>query len=357
MKKYWIGKISLMLCLVLGLFLAPICQLGVWAAEVTVEGTVLAGTTSDLLKLDTSDGYMEIKLDSTTDTSECKILITGEQIRVTVTGGSDKYLHAVKVTGSARTNTITVDQSSVATIIGILNEKSMSSLLFFDTAQGEMQIKLDETTDMNGCSVLVSDRTYKVVCARGSDAYMHAISIADSTESVTAASALKTGAGDAASEPALPSGTVTYMEVAGTVNSSTKESLLYLNTAGGVMQFKIDSNAETGEGMVLTTGRTLTVKFYHGTDGYLHAVKTKGVRTISASAQIDSNTATVSGTVRGASDENYLYLYTPQGEMILKLDAVKSLNNCKVLVSGKEVTVTCARGSDAYMHALSITGK
>ncbi len=42
--------------------------------------------------------------------------------------------------------------------------------------------------------------------------------------------------------------------------------------------------------------------------------------------------------------------------MELKLDSVSSVNNCKVLVSGKKVTVTCARGNDAYMHAISITG-
>ena len=42
--------------------------------------------------------------------------------------------------------------------------------------------------------------------------------------------------------------------------------------------------------------------------------------------------------------------------MELKLDAVKSVTGCKVIVSGKKLTVTCARGSDAYMHALDIKG-
>ena len=40
--------------------------------------------------------------------------------------------------------------------------------------------------------------------------------------------------------------------------------------------------------------------------------------------------------------------------MELKLDAVSSVNNLKVLVSGKKVTVTCARGDDAYMHAVTL---
>ena len=355
MKKYWIVKISLMICLVVSLIMIPVNQFQVQAKDITVEGIILSGTASDLMKLDTKDGYMEIKLDSATDTSECKILITGETVKVTVTGGSDGYLHAVKVVGTKKTNAVTVDTSASATITGTLDEKSKNSVLFFNTVQGEMQIKLDETTDMNGCSVLVAGRTYKVVCARGSDAYMHAISIADSEDVVvSSAAAEKRKAG---SEPALPSGTVSYMEITGTVSSNTREELLFLITEGGVMQFKIDNDAETNDGMILTSGRKLTVKFYHGTDGYLHATRLKGVKTLSAYAQLDDSTATVSGTIRSASDQNYLYLYTPQGEMILKLDMVKSLNGCKVLVSGMEITVTCARGSDAYMHALDITAK
>jgi hypothetical protein len=42
--------------------------------------------------------------------------------------------------------------------------------------------------------------------------------------------------------------------------------------------------------------------------------------------------------------------------MELKLDAVNSISNCKAFVNGKKLTVTCARGSDAYMHALDIVG-
>lgn len=42
--------------------------------------------------------------------------------------------------------------------------------------------------------------------------------------------------------------------------------------------------------------------------------------------------------------------------MELKLDTVRNVTNCKVLVSGKKLNVTCTRGSDAYMHAIDITG-
>ena len=42
--------------------------------------------------------------------------------------------------------------------------------------------------------------------------------------------------------------------------------------------------------------------------------------------------------------------------MELKLDTVKNLNNCKALIRGKNITVNCSRGSDAYLHVTDITG-
>lgn len=148
-----------------------------------------------------------------------------------------------------------------------------------------------------------------------------------------------------------------YMSVSGTVGSNTKDNLLYLSTKEGEMQFVIDYNADTSKGMVLTPGRKLTVYFYRGTDAYLHATILTGEKNDPSSVTMDSSSAvTVTGTVESRSDENMLYLSTPQGSMELKLDAVKNLNNCKVLISGKKISVNCMRGSDAYLHAIDITG-
>lgn len=109
--------------------------------------------------------------------------------------------------------------------------------------------------------------------------------------------------------------------------------------------------------MVLTSGRKLTVSVYNGSDAYLHAATITASKESMAAAQIDSSTtAAVTGTVGDKSTENVLFLKTPQGEMELKLDSVKSVVGCKVFVSGKKLSVTCARGSDAYMHALDISG-
>lgn len=350
MNRKRISKICLAICLALSMIMIPANQLKVQAAEVvaTVEGTVLSGTTSELLLLSTKDGKMEIKLDSNTDTSACKILIPDNKVSVSVSHGSDGYLHAVKITNSTQTASISIDSSTTATVTGTINEKTKGDIIYFNTPQGEMEIKLDTTTDMSGCSILVVEKTYSITCARGSDAYMHALSIVDGV-SGSAASGLT---------PA-PAGTVTASTttVTGTVKSSTKEDLLYLSTSGGEMQIVIDSNTDSRNGMMLTSGRSLTVSVYRGSDAYMHAASITGVKNSSSAANIDtSSTATVSGTVGSKSTENVLYLNTPQGEMELKLDAVNSVSNLKVLVSGKKVSVTCARGSDAYMHALSITG-
>lgn len=342
MKNYKIVKITLMTCLILGIFLIPIKPLKVQAEEIiaTVHGTILSGTTSELLKLSTKEGNMDIKLNSGTDTSTCKILLPDNKIYVSVSHGSDGFLHAVRITGDAQSPGVSLDTSTTATVSGTIGDKSKSDIIYLNTAQGEMQIKLDTTTSLGGCSVLVMGKNYNVSCARGTDAYMHAISITDPAGTVINNTA---NAANAAT-----------MSVTGTVVDKTKENLLYLSTKGGEMQFVIDANADTSKGMVLTPGNQLTVSFYHGSDGYLHAVGIVGVKDNPNTVEIDtSNTATVSGTVEGNSNQNILYLQTSGGRMELKLDKVSS-TNCKVLISGKKVNVTCARGSDAYMHAISI---
>lgn len=359
MKIKKIFKLCTALCLTLGLTLTPGNFFQVRAAEViaTVEGTVMSGTTSELLKLSTKEGDMEIKLDSGTDTSGCKILLPDKKIFVSVCHGNDEYLHAVKITSAAPTQSVTLDSSSTI-VTGKITDKSKDDILYVDTAQGEMQIKLDATTNLSGCSVLVENKSYSITCARGSDAYMHAISIADGTSSSSTGSSLGTSYGASSLTPA-PSSPVTASTstVSGTVSDKTKENLLYLSTDGGEMQIVIDSNTDSRSGMVLTPDRKLTVAVYRGSDAYMHAASITGNKESTWSVDIDtSSTPTVTGTVGSKSTENILYLDTPQGQMELKLDAVRSVSGCKVLVSGRKLSLTCARGSDAYMHALDITG-
>lgn len=353
MKKIRIVRVLVVVCLTMSMLIVPIGRLNVQAVEVmaTVSGTVLSGTTPDLLLLSTKDGKMEIKLDYDTDTSACKLLLPNKKISVSVSHGSDGYLHAVRISNEAQTASVSVDSSKTTVVSGTISEKSSGDLLYFNTQSGEMEIKLDAATDMSGCKVLVSGKTYSISCARGSDAYMHAIRISDSSIASTS-----TGTVVSNQTPA-PVETVTANSwVSGNVTKNTKENLLYLSTKDGEMQIVIDSNTDSRNGMMLTVGRTMTVSIYRGSDAYMHAATITGVKNSVQSVEVNtSSTSTVTGTVGSKSTENVLYLNTSGGEMELKLDALRSANGFKVLINDKKVSVTCARGSDAYMHALDIT--
>ena len=347
MKKHRIVQCCLALCLALGLLIFPVGRMDVQAAEViaTVRGTVMKGTTSELMYLDTSSGKMEVKIDSGTDTSGCKFLLPGKVISVSLSHGSDGYLHAVKMTADAQDSSVTLDTSSVSTVTGTLSDKTKNDVLCLDTQYGLMELKYDNSLDMSGCTIMVLGQNYTVKCARGSDAYMHAISISD------ASSSSKGG-----TSSYIPNNCSSSSSVTGKVSSDTTPDILYLSTSDGVMQFKIDSDADTSRGMVHTKDNKLTVYFYHGSDGYLHATGIVGEKYNSSDVTIDSSsTSTVSGQVMKKSTENILRLDTRYGEMELKMDKVEGGNNGRALVKDMWVTVTCARGSDAYMHALSIS--
>ncbi len=350
MKKHRIVQWCMALCMALGLLILPAARMDAQAAEViaTVRGTVMKGTTSQLMYLDTSSGKMEVKIDGSTDTSGCKFLLPGKVISVSLSHGSDGYLHAVKISADAQDSSVSLDTSSVSTVTGTLNEKTKNDILCLDTQYGLMELKYDSSLDMSGCTIMVLGQSYTVKCARGSDAYMHAISISDASSSG--------GSTGGSTTSYVPSNSSSSSSVTGKVSSDTTPDILYLSTDYGVMQFKIDSDADTSRGMVHTKGNKLTVYFYHGSDGYLHATGIVGEKANASDVSVDSSsTSTVSGQVMKKSTENILLLDTRYGEMELKMDKIQDGNNGRALVEDMWVNVTCARGSDAYMHALSIS--
>lgn len=358
MKRGYYGKLCLTAALICVMLILPGNLMKAQAAEViaTVSGTVASGTTSELLRIYTKDGEMQIKLDGGTDTSGCKILLPDSKVSVSVSHGSDGYLHAVKLTGDTQTSSTTLDSSSAATVTGTIGSKSKGDIIFFKTPQGEMEIKLDPTTNLSNCSVLIADKAYTIVCVRGSDAYMHAVSITDgASASSSGTGSSNTNYSGISPAPASPVG-VSTSTVTGKVTGDTKENMLYLSTNYGVMQIAIDNNTDSRNGIVLTPGNKLSVSVYRGSDAYMHAATIFGVKDGTLATVDTSSIATVTGTVESNSNENLMYLSTVYGVMELKLDAVSSVSNLKVLVSGKKITVTCARGNDAYMHALTITG-
>lgn len=358
MKKIRIMKMSALCCLTAGMLLSPAGQMPAQAAEViaTVQGSVMNGTTTEILKLDTKEGNMEIKLDSSTDVSECKVLLPGNKISVSVSHGSDEYLHAVKIVAGLRSDTVSLDTSKSATVTGTISEKSKDGVLYVKTSQGDMEIKLDAATDMSGCGVLVADRTYQINCVRGSDAYMHATSITDSLGSAlgSTASTVPVSSMTPAPESSVSEGTST---VTGTVNKKTTSERLFLETQYGQMEIAIDQNTDARGGVFLMPDRKLSVAVYRGSDAVMHAATIVAAKESVIPVYVDdSSPATVTGTVGSKSTENILFLNTNDGEMELKLDNVRNIKGCKVLIKDRKVTVTCARGSDAYMHALDIIG-
>ncbi len=352
MKKRKFLRVGLMVWLLAGMLGMPVNSLYVQAADIiaTVEGTVLAKTTSELMFLSTSDGEMQVKLDKNTDTSECKVLLPEKKIRVALTHGSDGYLHAAKLMNSAQAADVKVDSSSTATVTGTLSSQTKGDLLYVKTPQGDMQIKLDSTTDMSGCTVLVAGQVYTIVCARGTDAYMHAVRITGGALAAAAASWVTPAPTDPDNAP-KPT-----MTIAGKVKKGTTDGILELSTNEGDLKFFIDYSTDTRQGMMLLPDLQVAVAYYKASDSNYHATCIVGVKSNVTTATIqNSGTVSVTGTVGKKSNEELLYLDTPQGEMQIKLDAVNKVSGCKVLLEGKKITVTCAGGSDAYLHAIEIT--
>lgn len=298
---------------------------------------------------------MEIKIDESTNAGSCKMLLPGKKISVSVSNGNDGYLHAVTISESGESPAVSLDTAKVSNIVGTVNEKTTEEILYLDTAQGEMELKLDQNTDFSNCSVLVVSGKYVVSCARGEDAYMHVLTIADVAAAPSTETAQTTAAAQTNSQTPVVNATGETRTVSGTVRESTNESILNLGTSEGDFTFRIDDSTDTTKGMVLTPDSKLMVTYYRGSDSNLHASAITGVKDSSSAAVDSSSPTTVTGTVKAKSTENILVLDTSAGEMELKLDKLTGLGGCKVLVTGKNVSVTCARGDDAYMHALTIT--
>ena len=311
------------------------------ASSTTVTGTIQSGTTDTLMYLSTTAGTMEIKIDSDTDTSGCKVLLPDKKISVTCYRGDDAYMHASKITSPDAASNVTVDTRSTATVEGTVLTGTTDDLMYFSTRAGTMQIKIDSNTDMTGCTTVTLGKKLIVTCGRGSDAYMHAVKITDSTSSSNSTTAVING--------------VTMPNITGTVAANTTASYLYFSTSSGLMEIKIDSSTDLSECRTLIPGQSVSVACYRGSDAVMHAGRIVD-NTISSSSQATVNTAkttNVAGTVTSDTSSQLLYLSTSGGTMQIRLDDNTSMNGC-VLVIGESVQVTFAGGSDSYLHAVSI---
>ncbi|WP_022768512.1 MULTISPECIES: hypothetical protein [unclassified Butyrivibrio] len=343
MKKInaiYLSVILLLSCVVLGLGRFPARAV---ASETTYSGTVSDKTTADKLYLSTSGGTVEIKLDGNTEIVNARFLLPGNSVTANCYTGSDGYWHASKITGNSSVGKVAIDNSTKATVKGTIAKGTTEEMLYLVVDNGTMQIKIDESTDVSGVKFLIIGKTIQVVVARGSDAYMHALSISD----VAGAS---TSSGSSTGVAASGSG------ISGTVEKGTTTSLLYLNTSGGTMQIVLDLATDVSASRVLLPGQKVTVNFYRGSDAWNHASRiVNNSATAAPEVSLDSGArVTISGRVTGDTTENTLFLSTSGGVMQIKLDAATNFSRCPVLLLDKNVQVTCDRGSDEYYHAVSI---
>lgn len=311
------------------------------ASEMTFTGKIDDRTTAEKMYLSTSGGTVEIKIDDSTDNSEAKFFFPGTKVSVTCSTGSDGYWHATSIKSEVKPGKAEVDSNKTSNVKGKIAKGTTKEMIYLKTNDGTMEIKLDPETDLSGVKCIMIGREVEIVCARGSDAYMHAVSVKDkATNALSSANVAKYGSG-----------------VRGTVTDQTTSNKLVIKTSEGKMEFAIDGNTDASEGRAIFPGTNVTVYFYRGNDAWNHVSKVVNENdSPSATVTIDERSkATVTGRIKDKTKESTLYLSTKEGTMEIRLDTNTAFNNIPFLMEDKRVVVTLATGSDGYNHALSVS--
>jgi len=310
--------------------------------KATVYGTVDAGTTGTLLKLKTAQGDMLIKIDGDTNTSACKLLLPDSAVYVDVYYGDDAYMHADKIS-TTNTGTVSGATDKTSTVTGTIADKPMKdNTIYVNMGDDQMHLKVDATTTYN-CGVLYAGKKISAVVYRGTDAYMHALSISDGDYSTGSSS---TGA------TSYYNGSVATTAVTGTVTNDRKDGKLFLKTKDGVYELKFDANTDYSNGYMLVTDKKVTAHIYRGDDACMHIAALTRTGELSGTSSAKSS-MTFTGTVSGDSTDGMLLLKTSGGNMKIKLDS-----NTKAsagVFSGSTVSVVANNCADEYWHADSIT--
>lgn len=319
------------------------------AADGTVKGKVADGTTDDLLKLDTSEGVMQIKMDADLNIEDAPVLIKGKEVTVEWKYGSDSYLHTSCIKASGGTNWgATVDTTNQITVSGKVMEGSDPSTLILDCNGSKFNIRLDKSSNFTGCRIIHKDKLLNVTVAGASDGYLHAVNIT-AAESASSSSTI-TGVPEK-----TPDGR-SLAVISGTVQDNPSDSSFVLKVNNNLLTIKIDSSTDLTQLHVLNSGRTVSAAVYTGSDNQFHAYKLGGNIT-NGPVALDGAAVTVSGTVLKNTDDNTLLLSTSAGNMTIRMDTQTVIGAGGLLLIGKKVDVVVQHGADAYMHAVKITGK
>ena len=324
-------------------------------STLTVSGKILSGTNEGTLVFEYSGSQFYIRMDSATEFKGCHILEKDRTVEVTVARGSDAYLHAVKISGNPTTtfaNNVTgvpqktSDGRAISVVNGVVQSASTDSLLVIKVNGNVFNVKIDSSTDIKEIHALVPDTTIGLAVYVGADGAFHAYKLVGAIE--TAA-------------PSRTGGTAT---VTGVVQKNTTDKILYLKSNGGDMVIKLDKDTDLGTTGLLVVGKTVDVTVQLGTDRYLHATKISGnasastsssANGMSASATKTSDSVKVQGTVESNTDNAVLYLRVGGSVMNIRIDSNTKWPESDALKVGQTVTAMVYRGSDAYIHAESVT--
>lgn len=261
MKKL-IAIVATMACVAISVFSTG--AVTACADTTTVTGTVDAGSQGDILKLNCSDGTMELKIDSATDFTGCKSLLPGQKLSVNIAYGNDGYWHVSSFKEGSGVIGATIDTSNVSTVTGKITGVVSDSIIKLQLSTGEMHLKLDPTTDYSAVRYIMVGKTYNVKVAYGSDAYMHAIAFEDSYANIS-----YSGSNSSYITPSTSIAATTT--VSGKVGEKSNSTILYLECSDGEMQIKLDALSKA---YVLYKGQQISVGVGYD-NGYWHAVTIK----------------------------------------------------------------------------------
>jgi hypothetical protein len=225
-----------------------------------VSGKIGESTTEDMLHLETAQGEMLIKIDSSTDLSKCKLLLKDRAVTVAVYRGDDAYMHAASIEAGETKPVVTIDKSNAAWVSGTVKKASSTDILVLKTSAGDMQIKLDDTTDYSSVSSVIAGQEIQVKVARGDDAYMHALSIKPVEKT-------------SSSSDSTSSSKKNTTKVTGTLTDASNEDTIYIDTGYGTMKVRMDGDTDTSSLGTIRAGKKVAACVYRADDAYMHAVK------------------------------------------------------------------------------------
>lgn len=323
---------------------------------VTISGGVTTSSDESKIIVETSNGTYTVYLDDTTDYSACPVIVAKYSVKAEIYIGSDSQYHAKKLTdlsSNSQGSADGVNSANAVQVTGTVEDGTNQNLLRLNVGGNTMLIRIDQKTDCSKCRVLKQGITVTAKVARGSDAYMHATSLVDNSY----------GSGSSGTASLGDSGMLTGQSttvVTGTIQSGSTEDFLILRSSGEDYKIRLDSGSDRTDCKVLIAGENCKAAIYKGSDGYLHAAKLVdlspnypgGAGTLDASTKM-----TLEGTVASGTAINMLNLNINGGIMKIKIDDSTDTSKCRVLKEGKKLKVEIERGSDSYLHAVSIVAE